>query len=157
MHTANPSRLPWCLSAHTKRGQRASRKPISIVSTAVRKLWDRTSASVGNWGYRKFWVCTLGQKNKISHSVWPVVSNFKLCHRHQSKFCLCWNIYSSVVHVHVVEVGAFSAGMQTDIFHSCVLKEVVNIIVCCGGLFAGPWPKLRKQLTILNLPHKIAR
>ena len=45
---------------------------------------------------------------------------------------------------------------QIFFIHVCS-KEVVNVIACCGGLFTGPWPKLHKQLTVLILPHKIAR
>ena len=43
------------MSAGThKEGQRVNERPISIVVSAVRKLWDRTLPSVGNWEDRKF-------------------------------------------------------------------------------------------------------
>ena len=65
-----------------KEEQRVNESPISIVVSAVRKLWDRTLPSVGNWGDRKFWIGALGHKNKISRSVCSVGSYFNLCHRH---------------------------------------------------------------------------
>ena len=143
-----------CRHTH-KGGQRASRKPISIVRTAVRKLWDRTLAFVGNWGHRKFWVGTLGLKNKISHSVCPVASFFKLCHRHQSKFVYA-KIFTHPLYMSMKSVHWALECRQIAFIHA-YSKEIVNIIVCCGGLFGGPWPKLHKQLTILTLPHKVVR